>query len=183
MEIKPLTIDGCFELQTKWFTDDRGMFNRLFCADSFSNAKIEFSIKQSNFSLTKYKGTVRGFHYQDPPFSESKIVKIVKGRILDVCLDLRKNSKTFLKHVAVELNAENGNALLLPKGCAHGFQAQTDDVQIVYFHDELYNPKADRVVNAQDPKLGINWPLPLLMMSDKDKNAPSAFTNFGGLVL
>nr|WP_319540118.1 dTDP-4-dehydrorhamnose 3,5-epimerase [uncultured Methanospirillum sp.] len=154
-------------------SDDRGSFARLFCAEEFLKILDNKPILQINQSVNKKKGTVRGLHYQIQPDSETKIVICIKGEMFDVAVDLRKNSKTYLKWHGEILSEHNRNALIIPEGFAHGFQTLTNDCVLIYLHTGLYMPESDRGFHVLDPFLKITWPLPISCISERDKNHPN----------
>lgn len=176
-------LKDCFVITPKPIKDERGYFERYFCARDFREIGFEKNIAQINHSLTKIKGTIRGMHFQLPPFCETKIVRCLKGEIYDVALDLRRNSPTFLQYFGVNLSEENGKYLLIPDGFAHGFQAISDDVEIVYLCSEFFDAKSDSVINPLDPKVAIKWQLSPTNLSQKDANAPFLSDDFSGIVI
>ncbi len=135
-------------------------------------AGLCFAFLQDNHSFSAQKGTLRGLHFQKNPFAQAKLVRCVRGAILDVAVDIRQGSPYFGKWTAVELSAENKQQLLIPRGFAHGFLTLTDDVEILYKADQYYSPEADRSVAWNDPAIGINWCVKTPILSEKDKNAP-----------
>ena len=151
------------------FKDERGFFNRIFCQKELEAIQPNIVIAQINHSMTKTKGTIRGMHFQYPPHAEMKIVRCVKGGIFDVAVDLRKDSPTFLQWHGEVLSAENMKAMVIPEGCAHGFQSLEDDIQMVYMSTTPYCGEAENGAFYDDPKIGIRWPLPVTIVSDKDK--------------
>jgi dTDP-4-dehydrorhamnose 3,5-epimerase len=171
-------IDGVFSIRTEPKRDERGFFERRFCAREIKRAGIHFDLAQINHSGSVKTGTVRGLHYQIPPMCEAKIVQCIKGKIFDVAVDLRENSPTFLWWHGEELDAETGNALLVPHGCAHGFQSLDDHVEVLYFSDQYYTQVYERTLNALDPRINVQWPLPLTLISDKDRDAPCINNEF-----
>lgn len=181
MLVCELNISGAYVLELEPRQDARGFFVRAFCKQDLG--QIAFDIMQINQSLTKCKATVRGLHFQYPPYAETKIVRCLKGRIFDVILDLRKNSPSFLQWQAVELSEDNFKALYIPKGCAHGFQTLEDECELLYFHDEFYNPSQEGAVNFADPAFGINWPLPVSFISERDAGHKFLAADFKGLEL
>jgi dTDP-4-dehydrorhamnose 3,5-epimerase len=138
-------------------------------------------IAQINHTLTRRKGVVRGLHFQYPPHAEMKIVSCLRGEIYDVAVDLRVGSPTFLHWHAEVLSAENRRSLMIPEGFAHGFQALTNDCEIIYLHSTLYQPAAEGALNATDPLLAIAWPLEITEMSDRDRNHPLLSDEFKGI--
>ncbi len=152
--------------------DHRGFFQRRFCSREFEAAGIKLRIVQINRSLSTRQGTVRGLHYQMEPMSEYKIVQCFKGRVFDVAVDLRERSPTFLQWHAEILDGENGRALCIPHGFAHGFQTLEENSEIIYFTDQFYDPEYERTVNYADPVLNIPWPEPVTAVSERDRSAP-----------
>ena len=148
--------------------DDRGFFCRVFCAEEFQHAGLTKPIVQINHTLTRKRGTVRGLHCQHPPHSETKIVNCIRGEIFDVAVDLRQGSRTFLQWHGERLSADNKKSLLIPEGFAHGFQALTDDCEILYFHTAAYAPEAEGGLHVLEPRLAIAWPLPVAQLSKRD---------------
>jgi dTDP-4-dehydrorhamnose 3,5-epimerase len=174
-------IAGVKVIQRKPIRDARGYFSRFFCTEEFRLAGLNSRIAQINDSYSKMAGTVRGMHFQLPPHAESKFVSCVRGEILDVAVDLRRNSPTFLKWHGEVLSAENQRSLLIPEGFAHGFQTLTDDCELLYLVSAAYAPTSESGVNAQDPMLKIEWPLPITEMSDKDRNTPFLPDTYAGI--
>ncbi len=151
--------------------DERGFFARIFDKAELIKKKISFDVVQTNLSLTRDKGTIRGLHHQNKPFEEAKIVQCIHGKIFDVVVDLRRNSRAFGIWVNVELSSNN-KIMIIPKGCAHGFQTLTDDCEVIYYMSEYYSAKHADGIRWNDPKLKINWPLPLTHISERDMNWP-----------
>ncbi len=152
--------------------DARGMFARTFCVDEFAAEGLCTQFVQQNMSISAEKGTVRGMHLQDAPHGEVKLIRCVRGGILDVIVDLRKDSPTFLKHAGFELTASNRRQLYVPAGFAHGFQTLTENVEVSYLVSSAYAPHAEMGLRHNDPKLGIEWPLPVSEISEKDASWP-----------
>ena len=163
--------------------DARGSLTRLFCAQDLALAGWQGAIAQINLTATTQKGTVRGLHFQTPPHAEMKLVSCLRGEVWDVAVDLRPSSPSFLNWHAEILSAQNQRALLIPEGFAHGFQALTDDVEMLYCHSQPYNAQADSGLNAMDPRLAIAWPLPVALMSDRDTAHPLLTLDFEGVRL
>lgn len=174
MEVRPLSLDGVFEIIPRKFGDDRGFFSETFKIDTLREAGIDLTFVQDNHSYSAAKGVVRGLHYQLPPFAQDKLVRVIRGAILDVAVDIRKSSPNFGKWLALEVSAEKWNQILVPKGFAHGFITLTDDTEVIYKVTDDYAPEHDRSIRFDDPSIGINWPIPAsgVQLSDKDKNAP-----------
>lgn len=152
--------------------DDRGYFVRTFCQKEFADARIRFSAVQTNRSLTRSRGAIRGMHYQKKPFEEDKLIQCTRGAIWDVALDIQKNSKTFGQWISVMLSQDNNTALFIPKGYAHGFQTQKPDCEVEYFMSEYYSPTYAAGVRCTDPFFNITWPLPISFASKKDNRWP-----------
>jgi dTDP-4-dehydrorhamnose 3,5-epimerase len=171
-DITDLPLPGLKLIQRKPLGDARGFLARLFCADELSTAGWQQPIVQINHTYTARRGAVRGMHYQQPPHAEMKLVTCLRGGIWDVAVDLRAASLTFLHWHAEILSAENHRALLIPEGFAHGFQALTDDVQLLYCHSAAYQPEYERGLNALDPRLEIDWPLTITELSQRDSKHP-----------
>ena len=163
--------------------DHRGFLSRLFCADEFSAAGLAMSVAQINQTLTRCEGAVRGMHYQLPPFAEIKLVTCIRGRVFDVAVDLRAGSPTFLCWHGEILSPDNRLALAIPQGFAHGFQALDADSELLYLHSAPYCPEVERALNAIDPVLGINWPLPISDISERDRGHAMLTKEFTGVIL
>ncbi len=161
--------------------DSRGLLKRLYCQKSLYQFIQNKNIKQINQTLTKKVGTVRGLHFQTPPFSETKIISCIKGKVWDVAVDLRMDSPTFLKYHGEELSEYDHKSILIPEGFAHGFQTLTSNCEMLYFHTEDYNKQSEGAVNAIDPKIGIDWPLEISNLSERDKNHSFLKDNFRGI--
>lgn len=174
MEVRLLSLDGVFEIIPRKFGDDRGFFSETFKINTLRDAGIDLNFVQDNHSYSAAKGVVRGLHYQLPPFAQDKLVRVIRGAILDVAVDIRKSSPNFGKWLALEVSAEKWNQILVPKGFAHGFITLTDDTEVIYKVTDYYAPEHDRSIRFDDPSIGINWPIPAsgVQLSDKDKNAP-----------
>lgn len=175
-------INGCHIIDTNTLEDDRGWFMRTYCKKEFyDNIGFEGEWVQMNHSFSKNKGTVRGLHYQIPPYAEEKLIRCIGGKVLDVVVDLRKGSNTFLKYISVELSDENKKMIYIPKGCAHGFQALTDNCQLIYHHSQFYNPNAEAGIRFNDTKINIEWPLSVTVISERDANHPYINESFKGI--
>ncbi len=161
--------------------DERGSFFRIFCEDELKDILKENSIKQINHSITKLKGTVRGMHFQYEPNSEVKIVKCIKGKVFDVVVDIRKNSKTFLEVFSIELSEENKKMIYIPKGFAHGFQTLEDNTELIYFHTNFYISNNEGALNIMDHLLDINWPLDIINLSKRDRKHKYIDRDFKGI--
>jgi len=183
MNFLPTEIDGVFVLQSGYKGDNRGYFERLFCVEEFGSIGLEKNIAQINRSYNALKGTVRGLHFQTPPKTEVKIVKCLKGRILDYIVDIRANSLTFLKHITFDLNGKENKYLYLPLGVAHGYQVLEDHTEILYFHSEFYSKEYESGLNFLDPKLNIQFPISTTDMSERDKSFKMLDENFKGIYI
>jgi dTDP-4-dehydrorhamnose 3,5-epimerase len=179
-EFNATPIANLTQVQRTAIEDHRGFLSRLFCAEEFATTGLS-SIAQINHTLTRRKGTVRGLHYQLPPHVETKLVSCLQGEVFDVAIDLRQGSPTFLKWHAEVLSAANRRSLLIPEGCAHGFQALTDNCELVYLHSALYRPDAERALNVSDPRLAIAWPLAIAEMSERDYGHTMLGADFRGI--
>jgi dTDP-4-dehydrorhamnose 3,5-epimerase len=163
-------IKGVYIIEPEFLTDERGFFTRSFCKEEFRNYGIDTDIVQCNISYNKKKGTLRGMHFQVPPFEEVKIVSCTKGSIYDVVVDLRRYSSTYLQWHSEKLSADSYRMLYIPKGCAHGFQTLEDNCIVYYQMGEYYHSECSVGIRWNDPSIGIVWPLPTLIISEKDKN-------------
>lgn len=161
--------------------DARGFLSRLFCAEELAVAGWQKPIVQINHTRTAKRGTVRGMHYQTPPHAEMKLVSCIRGEVYDVAVDLRVGSPTFLQWHTEILSADNGCALLIPEGFAHGFQTLTDDCEMFYLHSAAYAPDAEAGLRVDDPHLDISWPLPIAEISARDREHPLLTPQFKGM--
>lgn len=181
--IQPTPITGLRLIQRHPIGDARGYLERLFCCDELSAVIGQRHIVQINHTLTNKAGTLRGLHFQHPPHAEMKLVTCLRGEVFDVAVDLRQGSPTFGRHHAEILSADNHKTLAIPEGFAHGFQTLTEDCELLYLHTAAYAPDAEDGIDALDPALGIDWPLPITERSARDQaHAPMA-TDFAGLLL
>ncbi len=174
-------LAGLYRIKRKPISDHRGFFERLFCVEEYKDVGLAHPIVQINHTLTRQKGAVRGMHFQYPPYSECKIVTCVRGEILDVAVDIRKGSPTFLQWHAEPLSEENQTSLFIPEGFAHGFQTLKDDSELLYLHSALYQSEAEGALNVQDPRLAIDWPLGITEISERDRQHPMIDMNFTGI--
>jgi len=161
-------LKGAFILDLERREDDRGFFARAFCRREFAEHGLEPQMAQVNVAYTKKKGTVRGLHFQYPPHTEAKLVRATRGAILDVIVDLRPESPTFLETVAVELSADDHRALYVPGRFAHGYQTLEDGTETSYQASEFYTPGSEAGLSPFDPRLALKWPLPVSLISAKD---------------
>lgn len=172
MKFEPASIQDAWVIRLEPRRDERGFFARTFCIDEFASAGIPSTFVQQSLARSVRRGTLRGLHLQVEPYAEDKYVRCVRGRIFDVIVDLRSRSKTFLSTFAIELDAESGDALFVPRGCAHGYQTLTDDTDVLYAMSSRYAPHAARTVRWDDPALNISWPIAQPILSDADRHAP-----------
>ena len=179
----PTPLAGLMLVQRKVTEDHRGFLSRFYCAEEFRSLGIAQSIAQINHTLTRKKGAVRGLHFQYPPHAETKVVSCLKGEILDVAVDLRRDSPTFLQSHGEILSAGNRKSLLIPEGYAHGFQALTEDCELVYLHTAAYHPESEGALNVADPRLNIVWPLPIDDLSERDLSHSFIGSDFQGITL
>jgi dTDP-4-dehydrorhamnose 3,5-epimerase len=179
--IADLPLEGLKRVQRQRLGDRRGYLARLFCAEELAAAAWVKPIAQINHTYTSKRGTVRGMHFQHPPHAEMKLVSCIRGEVWDVAVDLRAGSPTFLRWHAEVVSAENGFALLIPEGFAHGFQTLTDDVELLYCHSRPYVPEAEGGLSPTDPRLAIAWPLEVTEMSERDNQHPLLTPDFEGL--
>lgn len=183
LSITDLPLAGLKRIERQRRGDARGFLSRLFCAEELGAAGWNAPIAQINHTCTVGRGTVRGMHFQYPPHAEMKLVCCIRGEVWDVAVDIRAGSKTFLHWYAENLSADNGHALLIPQGFAHGFQALTDGVELLYCHSAPYSADAEGALNPQDPMLAISWSLQIAELSLKDSRLPMLNEGFAGVAL
>ncbi len=176
-----LPLAGLKRVTRQRLGDARGFLSRLFCAEELVVAGWQKPIVQNNHTYTARRGTVRGMHYQKPPHAEMKLVSCIRGEVFDVAIDLRAGSPNFLQWHAETLSADNGHALLIPEGFAHGFQTLTDDCEMLYLHTAAYAPDAESGLRVDDTCLGITWPLPIGELSQRDRELPFLTPQFKGM--
>ncbi len=180
MQIVKTNFEGLFIIEANLLEDSRGRFTRLYCEKEFKKLELATSWVQINTSFNLTKGTVRGMHYQCYPSKEIKMIKCIQGKIHDVVIDIRPNSKTYLQHFKIELSANENIALYVPAGFAHGFQTLEDNSIIIYHHSDFYDKTLDCALNFQDPSLKIKFPLPVNIISDRDSTHPFINEHFFG---
>ena len=178
MKLHWTPIDGLWDVETVPRSDERGSLTRLFCADVFAAVGADLRFVQTNHTVTRRRGTVRGLHFQRPPALEAKLIRCLRGRVFDVVVDLRDGSPTFAHWHAVELSGSNQRQVLVPPGCAHGFQALADDCELLYQHTAPYTPACEDGVAHDDPRLAIAWPEPVTAVSDRDRRFRSLGAGF-----
>lgn len=181
MNLLPTSIHGVSIAETNVFIDHRGAFARLFCTRELAAAIGERHIVQVNQSCTATPGAVRGMHFQYPPYAEMKLVRCIKGRVWDVAVDLRAGSPTFLLWHAEELTPQNARMLVIPEGCAHGFQVLEPDSELIYMSTAFYTPESESGVLHDDPRLAIAWPLQVANLSARDQQHAPISPNFSGV--
>lgn len=179
--ITDLPLAGLKLIERQRIGDSRGFLSRLFCAEELAAAGWHKPIAQINYTHTALRGTVRGMHYQHPPHAEMKLVTCIQGEVWDVVVDLRAGSPTFMNCHAEILSADNSRTLLIPEGFAHGFQALSDNVSLLYCHSAAHSPNAEATLNVKDPSLAINWPLIIIELSLRDAAPPLMGTTFEGV--
>ncbi len=170
MVFRETKLKGAFILDVERREDSRGFFARVFCQREFAENGLKPLIAQSNIAFNNRRGTLRGMHFQYPPAAETKLVRATRGAILDIIVDLRPESPTFLEHIAVELTAENHRALYVPERFAHGYQVLEDGTETSYQVGEFYAPACEGGLRYDDSRLGLQWALPVSEMSEKDSN-------------
>jgi dTDP-4-dehydrorhamnose 3,5-epimerase len=183
MKTAATSIAGVFSVTLEPLCDERGTFLRHFCKDDLEPIIEDRSIVQINQSLTRRIGAIRGLHYQNPPHAEMKLIRCLRGRVFDVAIDLRSNSPTFLCWHAEELSQDNYRMLVIPEGCAHGFQVMEADSELLYLHTAAYTPSEESVIHHGDSRIGIRWPLPITDMSLRDQAAMCISGDFCGVRL
>lgn len=166
-------IAGAFIVEPARKEDERGFFARTWCREEFAQHELSPLLAQSSISFNVQKGTLRGMHYQLAPFAETKLVRCTMGAVYDVILDLRPKSGTFKKWIAIELTAQNRQAIYIPEGCAHGFLTLTDDTEVLYQISEFYHPECAQGVRWNDPAFNISWPHVPCIISPKDQQYPN----------
>jgi dTDP-4-dehydrorhamnose 3,5-epimerase len=174
-------FSGSYIIDLEPFTDERGWFARYYCKDEFLKIGHTKEWVQMNHSFSRNKGAIRGMHFQLPPHSEIKMLRCIAGSVYDVIIDIRKNSPTFLQWTGVELSAENKRMLYIPEGFAHGFQCLEDNCELIYHHSAFYIPGAEGGIRYNDPMINIKWPLPLTVISARDKGQPYLDETFKGI--
>jgi len=174
MKFEELNIRGAFLIHAEPFEDERGVFRRNFCKKEFAEHNITTDVEQANISENKLKYTMRGFHYQLPPYSEGKTMTILKGRIYDIIVDLRRESETYLKWVSLDLIPDKRTSFHIPSGCANAFLTMEDDTLVHYYCSYPYTPETERGIRYDDSLFRFEWPVEKpIHISDKDANWPN----------
>jgi dTDP-4-dehydrorhamnose 3,5-epimerase len=172
MNIIKTDVLDLYIIEPKVFGDSRGWFTETWSEKAMEEAGLYYKFVQDNHSFSALKGTLRGLHYQKGEAAQAKLVRCTRGAVLDVAVDMRKGSPTYMKWVALELSAQNHRQLLIPRGFIHGFLTLTDNVEFIYKVDNYYDKEADRGIRWNDPKIGVDWGITDPILSDKDKNSP-----------
>ncbi|MFK7855681.1 MAG: dTDP-4-dehydrorhamnose 3,5-epimerase [Granulosicoccus sp.] len=172
MKFKETKLKGAFVVDLARIEDERGFFARIFCKDEFAELGIKSEVVQANMSFNAYAGTLRGMHYQVDPAPETKLIRCVRGSIVDVIVDLRIDSPTYLQHIQINLTAENRTALFVPANFAHGFQTLEDNTEVIYLVSGMYTPSCERGLRFDDPALAVSWPMSTEHISAKDRQWP-----------
>lgn len=181
MTFTPTSLAGSYVIELSPFSDSRGWFARTYCKNEFQQIEHNKEWVQLNHSVTFLQGTVRGMHYQTSPYREIKMVRCIAGAVYDVIVDLRVSSPTFLQWFAAELSSKNKKMLYIPEGFAHGFQALTNNCELIYHHTEFYMSAAEAGIRYDDPKINIQWPLAITEISERDAQHSLLENNFKGI--
>ena len=183
MIFKKTNLDGSYQILPLPNIDERGWFLRSFCKNEFKNINKNLSWVQLNHSFTKKKGSIRGLHYQNKPFTEIKLVKCIKGKVYDVIVDLRHNSPTYLKYYSLILSSKEKNMIYIPEGFAHGFQTLTNNCELIYHHSNFYKKEYENGIRYDDKILSINWPIEPTNISSRDLSFKKIDVNFKSIKL
>ena len=181
LNIQSTNFDDLYVIEPIVNQDDRGSFFRVFCENELKDILNGKTIKQINHSITSKKGTFRGLHFQYKPNCEVKIVKCIKGKVLDIVVDIRRDSKTFLQTYFIELSEENRKMIYIPEGFAHGFQTLEDNSELLYLHTNIYSPNSEGALNIKDSSLNIQLPLDIIEISKRDEEHDFISSNFKGI--
>jgi dTDP-4-dehydrorhamnose 3,5-epimerase len=173
-EVRPLELSGLLEIRPRRFRDDRGFFSEVWREDRLADVGVHAHFVQDNHSYSKARGVLRGLHYQLPPAAQDKLVRVSRGSIFDVAVDVRQGSSTLGRWAGLVVSAREWNQLLVPKGFAHGFVTLEDDTEVLYKASAAYSPEHERTIRFDDPAIGIVWPIEVqeLILSEKDRSAP-----------
>lgn len=172
MEFQKTLLEGAFIVKVKRLEDERGYFGRVFCEDEFKDQGLDPKIVQANMSTNKLKGTLRGMHYQNEPYQETKFIRCVRGSLFDIIIDLRETSATYMQSFGVELSEDNAKALYVPRGFAHGFITLKDNTTALYMVSQRYHPDAESGIRWNDPLFKLDWPIEPICVSSKDQTWP-----------
>lgn len=181
LNLTTTSLNGLMIVRRERRVDHRGSFQRVFCAEELREAGWLSPIAQINVAHTSLRGTVRGMHFQNKPYAEMKLVTCMKGKVFDVAVDLRAGAATFRQWFARELTPEGCESMLVPPGFAHGIQALTDEVELLYVHSAPHSPESESGISPMDPLIGIKWPLPVGNLSQRDASFPALSASFRGL--
>ncbi|MBV9339491.1 MAG: dTDP-4-dehydrorhamnose 3,5-epimerase [Acidobacteria bacterium] len=173
MIFRATKLQGVFEVQIEPTRDERGFFARSWCQKEFESHGLSSKLVQCSISFNSRKGTLRGIHYQAAPHPEAKLVRCTRGAIYDVAVDLRPDSPTFREWISVQLTAANRSMLFVPEGCGHGFLTLEDECEVLYHISEFYHPELARGLRWNDPAVGVAWPAPVKVISQKDRSYPN----------
>ena len=173
MKLTPTAVDGAYIIEPVEFGDARGMFSPIYEDRKFANLNLCSHFTRVNGSFSAQKGTLRGLHYQPAPYKEAKLLRVIRGRVWDIAVDIREDSPSFGKWAATELSAENRKLFYIPPGCAHGFQTLEENTEVLYLCSNYYTAEHEKGICWNDPFFSIDWPLPPTVLSDKDQNHPS----------
>lgn len=180
LTITETPFKGLYVVEAHPFIDHRGEWGRVFCQNELASILGNRHILNINLSKTSKKGTLRGMHYQVHPMAEMKLIRCLNGKIFDVAVDLRQDSKTYLQWYGIELSGENRRLFVIPEGFAHGFQALTENVEMLYLHTQFYSQELERGIRYNDPMIDIDWPLEPIGMSERDNKHPLLDSKFEG---
>jgi dTDP-4-dehydrorhamnose 3,5-epimerase len=175
-------LHGAYIIELQLIRDSRGSFGRIFCLEELKTIGHDGQVVQMNHSITSAKGTIRGMHYQKPPWTEIKLVKCIRGAVFDVVIDIRKGSPTFLRWHGEVLSEKNMRMMYVPRGFAHGFQNLEEDSELLYLHTNYYHPEAEGAIRYDDPAVGIAWPLQVVVISERDRDYPILMEDFQGVI-
>ncbi|HLX93842.1 MAG TPA: dTDP-4-dehydrorhamnose 3,5-epimerase [Puia sp.] len=181
MIFSPTSLRGNYTIEPDIHSDERGWFARYYCKREFESIGHREEWLQCNHSYTKSSGSIRGLHYQLPPYEEIKLVRCVRGSVFDVVVDLRKNSPTLMQWHGAELSATNRKMMYIPRGFAHGFQTLSEDCELIYHHTEYYEREHEAGIRYNDPRLGIRWPLEPGVISERDRQHALLDQSFKGI--
>lgn len=176
MKFVKTPLEGAFVVELPRHADHRGFFSRFFCAETFKAQGLASPMVQCNISRCNYRGTLRGLHYQTAPALEAKFIRCTRGEICDVLVDMRPESPTYLKHYTIQLSADANQAIYIPEMCAHGYQALQDDTEVMYLTSGSYNGQYEKGLRYDDPHIGIQLPMAVTEISDKDKRWPDVLS-------
>jgi dTDP-4-dehydrorhamnose 3,5-epimerase len=172
VRFEPATLEGSFVVTMEPFEDDRGWFARAWCEHEFREHGIDVRVVQTNVSHNRYRGTIRGLHWQTDSYAEAKLLRCTAGAVFDVAVDIRPGSPTYGRWQGVSLSAGDGALVYVPEGCAHGYQALSDGAEVTYNASHAYIPGAERGIRWNDPAFDIEWPVPDVIVSEKDDGWP-----------